>query len=87
MSKVGKAENYKEGNSVVLGNGYTAYVEQTTDGKRWVIRDANGSLLPNAPPNHKYLSDAQSYYNQHLKIKASTSPSTEKVDKKLEEAQ
>ena len=87
MSKVGKAENYKEGNSVVLGNGYTAYVEQTTDGKRWVIRDANGSLLPNAPPNHKYLSDAQSYYNQHLKIKASTSHSTEKVDKKLEEAQ
>lgn len=67
MSHAGSAENKKVGSKVVLGNGYTAYVENTANGKRWVIRDANGKIPPNAPPNHKYLSDAQNYYNQNLK--------------------
>jgi hypothetical protein len=76
MSGIGTAEDKKVGSKVVLGNGYTAYVENTSSGKRWVIRDANGKIPPNAPPNHKYLSDAQSYYNQNLKPQQQPKPKT-----------
>ena len=84
------AEKTKVGSYVSLGGGYTAYVENTPNGKRWVIRDADKKTVPNAPPNHKYLSDAKNYYNQYLRSPTSNpqkeSPKTSPESEILQEA-
>ena len=63
MTVLNSATKVRTGSSVLLGEGYTAYVEDTSDGKRWVIRDANHKRIPGGPAHYKYLSDAKNHYS------------------------
>lgn len=80
------ANNRATGFSITLKNGYYTVVEKTPKGKRWVIYDQNKQRVPNAPA-HKYTNDVINYYNTYLKDKNTSSPSSQSVDKKLEEAE